>query len=203
MPVPAFSSLSNSRNGGSSCKNRARASDTVCPLHVIGYRCSNGCTMWSCQANTTCVPKTWSRYSSILWPGTIFPQTPLMGMGAPRWLDFMVWWTRTPLQESPPCSPGWRGEMGRRSWHPSATAHFATTWCKTTLQSTIMSRHICVCPCSALLMGVSTLNMAATTCGVTLPESTIYPLGMRRYHHWKSLKPRSESLIEHRCHSAS
>ena len=95
------------------------------------------------------------------------------------------------------------GKAGRRSRHPSATAHFATTWCKTTLWSTITFAHTCICPCSAPLMGVSTLNMAETTCGFTLTGSTIYPPDMWQYHCRRGLKARSESPIECRRHLAS
>ena len=93
--------------------------------------------------------------------------------------------------------------MGRRSQHPSATACFATMWCKITLQSTITFTCTCICPCSAPSMDVSILNMAAMTCGFTLAGSTIYPPDMRQYHRQRSLKGRSESPIKCQRHSAS
>ena len=93
---------------------------------------------------------------------------------------------------------------GRRNWHPSATAHFATTWCRITLWSTITFARTCFCPCSVPLTGVSILNMAAATCGFMLAGSMVYPLPIRQCHHRGSLRSqKSESPIEHRWCLAS
>ena len=87
--------------------------------------------------------------------------------------------------------------MERRSRCPSATACFATMWCRITLPSTITFVRTCVCPCSVPLTGVSILNMAATTCGFTLAGNTVYPPPMRQCHHRGNLRSRrSESPIK-------
>ena len=150
------------------------------------------------------MPNTWSRCSNIPGLETAFPQMLWMGLGVRQWFDYIVSWNRTPLCVSLPCNPGWWQRTERRNRHPSATAHFVTTWCRITLQSTITFVHTCVCPCSVPSMGVSILNTAATTCGFTLAGSTVSPLPMQQCHHRGSLRSwRSESPIERRWHSVS